>query len=161
MSRSLVILSIILTSGTVFETAHAQIETDDRTEQMMNNAHRLVAVDADGCLKNSDPDEIVVCASVDANRKYRLPFPELIARDQRIREPIPTGNAEFVNTGRCYIDASERKCFKGLPIMTVSFGGAGSGVDGPAGNLWRVIKPTVPDKDYVRQVQIKPNPPSE
>ncbi|QTD57253.1 hypothetical protein [Parasphingorhabdus cellanae] len=159
LSRSLVILSLILTFGTVFETAYAQIETVSRTDQLIDNAHQLVAVDADGCLKNSDPDEIVVCAAFDANRKYRLPFPELLERGQRIREPIPTGNAEYVNTGRCYVDASERKCFKGLPIMTISFGGPGGGVDGPAGKLWRVIKPTVPDEDYVKQVQIRANEP--
>lgn len=159
MSRSLVILSLILTSGTVFETAHAQIGTDDRTDQLIDNARQLVAVDADGCLKNSDPDEIVVCAAFDVNRQYRLPFPELLERDQRIREPLPTGNAEYVNTGRCYIDASERQCFKGLSLVTVSFGGAGGGVGGPAGRLWRVIKPTVPDEDYVKQVQIKANEP--
>ncbi len=161
MSRSLITLSVILTSSTFFETAHAQIEADDRTLQLIETAHQLVAVDADGCLKNSDPDEIVVCARFDANRKYRLPFPELIERDQRIREPIPTGNAEYVNTGRCYIDASERKCFKGLPIMSISFGGSGGGVGGPAGKLWRIIEPTVPDEDYVKQVQIKANDPAE
>lgn len=159
LSRSLVILSLILTSGTVFETAHAQIGIDDRTNQLIDNAHRLVAVDADGCLKNSDPDEIVVCGTFDANRKYRLPFPELLANGDRIRELIPNGNAEYVNTGRCYIDASERQCFKGLAIATISFGGAGGGVGGPAGRLWRVITPTIPDEDYVKQVQIKANEP--
>ncbi len=159
LSRSLVILSLILTSGTVFETAHAQIGIDDRTNQLIDNAHRLVAVDADGCLKNSDPDEIVVCGTFDANRKYRLPFPELLANGDRIRELIPNGNAEYVNTGRCYIDASERQCFKGLSLVTISFGGAGGGVGGPAGRLWEVIKPTVPDEDYVKQVQIKANEP--
>ncbi len=161
MSRSLVILSLILAPGAVIEAAHAQIETDDRTLELIEKAHRLVAVDADGCLKNTDPDEIVVCASFDANREYRLPFPELIAREQRIREPIPTGNAEYVNTRRCYVDASERKCFKGLSMLSVSFGGAGGGVGGPAGELWRVITPTVPDEDYVKQVQIKANKPEQ
>lgn len=159
MSRSLVILSLFLTFGAVFEIAHAQIATDQRTNQLIDNAHRLVAVDADGCLKNTDPDEIVVCGTFDANRKYRLPFPELLANGKRIREPIPTGNAEYVNTGRCYIDASERQCFKGLPLATISFGGAGGGVGGPAGKLWRVIKPIVPDEDYIKQVQVKANEP--
>lgn len=159
LSRSLVTLSLILTPGAVFETVHAQIATDDRTDQLIENAQRLVAVDADGCLKNSDPDEIVVCAAFDVNRQHRLPLPELLERGQRIREPIPTGDAEYVNTGRCYIDSSERKCFKGLSVVTVSFGGAGGGVSGPAGRLWRVIKPAVPDKDYVQQVMIKADEP--
>lgn len=161
MSRSLVTLSLILASGAVIEVAHAQIATEDRTQQLIETAHRLVAVDADGCLKNSDPDEIVVCASVDPNRKYRLPFPELISRDQRIREPIPQGNAEYVNTGRCYVDASERQCFKGLSVLSVSFGGAGGGVAGPAGKLWNIIEPTVPDADYVKQVQVRANEPDK
>lgn len=161
MSRSLVILSLILAPGAAFEIVHAQITTDDRTNQLIENAHRLVAVDADGCLKNTDPNEIVVCGSFDGNRKYRLPLPELIERGQRIREPIPTGNAEYVNTGRCYVDASERKCFKGLSLVSVSFGGSGGGVSGPAGQLWRVIKPAVPDEDYVKQVRIKANQPDQ
>ena len=161
MSRSLVILSLILAPGAVIEAAHAQITTDDSTLALIENARRLVAVDADGCLKNTDPDEIVVCASFDANRKYRLPFPELIVSEERIREPIPTGNAEFVNTGRCYVDASERKCFKGLPVFSVSFGGAGGGVGGPAGRLWQEITPGVPDENYVKQVQIKANKPEQ
>ncbi len=155
MSRSLITLSLILAYGAGFETAHAQLEPNDRTLQLVETAHRLVAVDADGCLQNSDPNEIVVCAAFDANRKYRLPFPELLANGDRVREPIPTGNAEYVNTGRCYIDASERQCFKGLPIVTVSFGGSGSGISGPAGRLWKTIEPTVPDEDYVKHAQIK------
>lgn len=159
MSRSLVILSAIMASGALFETGYAQITTDDRTHQLIENAHRLVAVDADGCLKNSDPDEIVVCATFDANRKHRLPFPELLVSGERVREPIPKGNAEYVNTGRCYIDASERQCFKGLPLVTISLGGSGGGVSGPAGKLWRVIEPGIPDEDYVKQVQIKANDP--
>ncbi|QJB70325.1 hypothetical protein [Parasphingorhabdus halotolerans] len=123
-------------------------------EQMIVNANKLVAVDADGCLKNDRADEIIVCGAFDANRRHRLPFPELIERGQRISEPIPQGDAQYVNTGRCYIDASERKCFKGLHIVSVGFGGAGGGVSGPAGRLWKVIDPGVPDEDYVKRAQI-------
>ena len=74
MSRSLIPLLFILTPGAV--QAQADIY-DERVKALMTNAQRLVAVDADGCLINEDPNEIVVCAAFDPNRKYRLPFPEL------------------------------------------------------------------------------------
>ncbi|MEP3226723.1 MAG: hypothetical protein ABJO01_12165 [Parasphingorhabdus sp.] len=156
MSRRLVIFSLFVVSSLTGEMAQAQNETEDRTEKLLENAKRLVAVDADGCLKNSRPDEIVVCAAFDANRQHRLPFPELLDRGERVREPLPTANADYINTGRCYVDSSERKCFKGLPLVTISFGGTGGGVGGPAGKLWRVIEPTVPDEDYVKQAQVRP-----
>lgn len=161
MSRSLVTLSLILTPAAVIGAAHAQLPMNDRTDQLIENAHRLVAVDADGCLQNTNPDEIVVCGAIDSNSKYRLPLPQPIERGERIREPIPQGNAEYVNTSSCYIDASERKCFKGLSVIGASFGGAGGGVDGPAGRLWRVIKQEVPDEVYIKQVQIRANAPDE
>ena len=156
MSRSLVLLSLILIPSLA---GAQQTPPIDRTDALIANAKRLVAVDADGCLKNGNENEIIVCANFDPNRKHRLPFPELAATSgERKREPIPNGNPEIIQQGRCYITYNERNCFKGVPIFSVLFGGTGGGVKGPAGKLWNSIKQTVPDEDYVKQVQIKANP---
>ena len=155
MSRRLLLLPLFFVSTSI--QAQAPIEKD-RTSEMIERAHRLVAVDADGCLKSYDKNEIIVCGAFDANRKHRLPFPELAAKPgERKREPLPKGNAEIVQQGRCYVTLDERNCFKGLPLMTVSFGRGGGGLGGPAGRLWRVIEPQVPDEDYVKQVQVRAN----
>ena len=156
MSRWLLALLVI---GCLFEVeAVAQpSEKPDRVAQLVANAKKLVAVDADGCLATSNPNEIVVCSAFDANRKHRLPIPELAADPgKRIRVPLPNGNAEIVQGGRCYVTMNERNCFKGVPLMTVSFGGNGGGVGGPAGRLWRVIEPPIPDEDYVKQAKVRP-----
>jgi len=138
----------------------AQPTADNRSQALLEKAHRMVAVDADGCLKTYNAKEIVVCAKFDADRKHRLPFPELAIEPGKPlpRGEIPNGNPEIVQQGRCYITMDERNCFKGVPLMSVAFGGKGGGVSGPAGKLWRVIEDPVPDEDYVKQVQIKKNP---
>ena len=154
MSRSLVPLFLILCPAPIQAQSPVQ---DTRSEALIANARKMVAVDADGCLINDNPNEIVVCARADPNRQHRLPFPEL-ARipGERVRDPLPDANAEIVQQGRCYVTFNERNCFKGLPLMNLSFGGEGGGVGGPAGKLWSVIQPEVPDKDYVEQARIKP-----
>ncbi len=152
MSRSLIPMILFL----VPSIASAQsVGQTDSAKQMVENARTLVAVDADGCLKNTNKEEIVVCGAFDANRQHRLPFPELVEHGERIREPIPKGNAEYVTQGRCYVTYTERNCFKGVPLMTISFGGPGGSVGDPAGRLWKVITPEVPDDDYVKQVMVK------
>lgn len=154
MSRSLVLLFLILCPG----IGHAQnLEPDERTLQLVANAKKLVAVDADGCLINSNPDEIIVCAGFDPNRVHRLPFPELaVDPTLRVSDPLPKGNAQIVQQTRCYVTYSERNCFKGLSLVSISFGGPGGGVDGSAGNLWSTIQPQVADEDFVKRAQIKP-----
>ncbi len=153
MSRSLVLLFLILCPG----IGHAQkLQPDERTLQLVANAKKLVAVDADGCLINSNPDEIIVCAGFDPNRAHRLPFPELaVDPTLRVSDPLPKGNAQIVQQTRCYVTYSERNCFKGLSLVTISFGGAGGGVDGSSGNLWSTIQPQVADEDFVKRAQIK------
>ncbi len=154
MSRSLIPLILFSLPGTALAQS---TDPAGSAEQMIENARKLVAVDADGCLKNYNKDEIVVCGAFDANRQHRLPFPELVESGERIREPIPKGNPEYVTQGRCYVTYTERNCFKGVPLMTVSLGGSGGGIGGPAGRLWRAIKPEIPDDDYVKQAMVKPN----
>lgn len=158
MSRSLVLLLLILCPG----IGHAQnLSPDERTQQLVDNARKLVAVDADGCLINSNPDEIIVCAGFDPNRAHRLPFPELAVDPAlRVSDPLPKGNAQIVQQTRCYVTYSERNCFKGLSLVTISFGGAGGGVGGPVGDLWSTIQPEVPEEDYVKRAQIKPLDPA-
>lgn len=133
------------------------LEPSDKTGQLLAHAKKLVAVDADGCLLYREADEIVVCGMPEIDREQRLPFPALaVDPNKRIREPIPDANAEIVQQGRCYVTLNERNCFKGVPLMSVSLGGGGSGVGGPVGRLWRIVEPPVPDEDYVKQVQVKP-----
>ncbi|GAB5486873.1 MAG: hypothetical protein Pars2KO_04430 [Parasphingorhabdus sp.] len=134
-----------------------QYEPSDKTEQLLAQAKKLVAVDADGCLLYREANEIVVCGLPEIDRQQRLPFPELaVDPNKRVREPIPQGDSEIVQQGRCYVTMSERNCFKGLSLMSVSIGGKGSGVSGPVGRLWRLVEPPVPDEDFVKQVQVKP-----
>ncbi len=149
MSRWLLLL-IFIPSICTADTG----QRNDRTGQLMAQAKMLVAVDADGCLLNKEPNVIVVCGMPEIDREQRLPFPELaVDPNKRIREPMPKGNPEIVQQGRCYVTMNERNCFKGLSIVSVSFG---SNASGPVGRLWRVIEPPVPDEGYLKQVQIKP-----
>ena len=160
MSRRLIVLSVVFVSG-FFASGLVLAQSplpDARTQQMMETAHRLVAVDADGCLKSFDENEIVVCGIPRIDREQRLPYPSLAAiPGERVRDVLPNGNPEIIQQGRCYITMNERNCFKGVPLMTLSIGGSGSGVEGPAGRLWGVIKPPAPDDDFVKQAQIKQN----
>lgn len=152
MSRWLLLIALI-PSISFAQT----LEPSDQTGRLMAHAKKLVAVDADGCLLYREANEIVVCGLPEIDREQRLPFPALaIDPNKRIREPIPDANAEIVQQGRCYVTMDERNCFKGLSIVSVSIGGRGSGVDGPVGRLWQIVKPPVPDEDYVKQVQVKP-----
>ena len=152
MSRWLLLIALIPTVSSA-----QPFEPSDKTNQLLAHAKKLVAVDADGCLLHREANEIVVCGMPEIDREQRLPFPSLVADpNKRIREPIPAANAEIVQQGRCYVTYNERNCFKGVPLMSVSIGGNGGGIDGPVGKLWRIVEPPVPDEDYVKQVQVKP-----
>jgi len=103
----------------------------------------------------------VVCGIPEIDRQQRLPFPALTAESgERIREPLPKGNLEIVQQGRCYVTMDERNCFKGLSVVSVNFGGSGGGVGGAAGRVWQAVKPDVPDEDYVKQAMIRPLAPT-
>jgi len=159
MSRRLVILSLVLSiGGFVPGLSYAQSSPPDaRTQKLLEVAHRLVAVDADGCLKSFDENEIVVCGIPRIDREHRLPFPGLTAEPgKRERVIVPRGNAEIVQQGRCYVTMNERNCFKGATIFSVKLGSGGGGVGGAAGRLWKTVEPPVPDEDYVKQAQIRP-----
>ncbi|WP_417622902.1 hypothetical protein [Parasphingorhabdus sp.] len=131
----------------------------DRTGQLLENARQLLAVDADGCLVYRPDDEIVVCGTPAIDRLQRLPFPELAAQSgERIREPLPKANPEIVQQGRCYVTMNERSCFKGLSLVSVSFGGSGMG--GAAGRVWQAVAPDLPDEDYVKQAMVRPLAPA-
>ncbi|MGB5724323.1 MAG: hypothetical protein WBM39_07890 [Parasphingorhabdus sp.] len=127
----------------------------------MEKANQLVAVDADGCLLYRPDDVIVVCGMPEIDRQQRLPFPELAAdAGERIREPLPKANPGIIQQGRCYVTMNERNCFKGLPLVSVSFGGSGRGVGGAAGRVWQAVAPDIPAADYVKQAMIRPLSPA-
>ena len=153
MSRQVLCILLLVPSA----AAGQSVGPEDRTISLVEKARQLVAVDADGCLLRRTKDEIVVCGTSETDRQQRLPFPELaLDAGERIREPIPKGNPEIVQQGRCYVTMTERNCFKGVPIVSVSFGGAGGGVGGAAGRVWSAVNPGVPDEDYVRQAMVRP-----
>ncbi|ATW03685.1 hypothetical protein [Sphingorhabdus sp. YGSMI21] len=150
MSRQVILILLLISSA-----ALAQDEIPaERTAEILDNARKLTAVDADGCLVYRSSDEIVVCGTPEIDRLQRLPFPELATvAGQRIREPLPKGNPAIVQQGRCYVTMDERNCFQGVSLLTV---GSGGGVGGAAARLWQVVSPDIPDEDYVQQALIKP-----
>ena len=155
MSRWLVFASLIACAA----PAAAQENPADRSEQLLEKAHRLVAVDADGCLKTYNAKEIVVCGKFDANRKHRLPFPELaVDPGKRIRQAIPNGNPEIVQQGKCYVTMNERNCHSGKLISVTMGGGKGVSVGTPAGRLWRVIEAPENEESFIKKSQMDDSP---
>ncbi|WP_417611344.1 hypothetical protein [Parasphingorhabdus sp.] len=157
MSRQVFLILLLMPSAAIGQIA----QPTERTHQLMENARQLAAVDADGCLLMRTTDEIVVCGIPEIDREQRLPYPELAAEPgARIREPLPKGNPQIVQQGRCYVTMNERNCFKGLSVLSVGLGGSGGGVGGAAGRIWQAVTPDVPDDDYVKQAMIRPLAPA-
>ena len=157
MSRQVFLITLLIPSMALAQP----LPPSDRTHQLLKNARQLAAVDADGCLLYRPTGEIVVCGIPEIDRQQRIPFPELATEPgERIREPQPKGNPEIVQQGRCYVTMNERNCFKGLSVVSVSFGGSGGEVGGAAGRVWQAVTPDVPDEDYVKQAMIKPLAPA-
>ena len=157
MSRQVFLILWLVPSAAMGQA----LSSEARTNQLIENAKQLVAVDADGCLLHRPDEVIVVCGMSEIDRQQRLPFPELAAdAGERIREPIPKANPEIIQQGRCYVTMNERNCFKGLSLVSVSFGGSDGGVGGAAGRVWRSVAPDVPDEDYVKQAMVRPLSPA-
>ncbi len=157
MSRQVFLILLLVPTA----AAGQVVSFEDRTNQLIENTKQLIAVDADGCLLYRPDDEIVVCGLPEIDRQQRLPFPELTAEaGERIREPLPKGNPGIIQQGRCYVTMNERNCFKGLPVVSVSFGGNSGGVGGAVGRIWQAVAPDLPDEDYVKQAMIKPLSPA-
>lgn len=158
MSRQVFLILLLVPSAAWGQVAPA----NDRTNQLLQNARQLAAVDADGCLLFNPTDDIVVCGMPEIDREQRLPYPELAAQSgERIREPLPRANPEIIQQGSCYVTMNERNCFKGLSVVSTSFGGSGGGgVGGAAGRVWQAVSPEVPDEDYVKQAMIRPLAPA-
>lgn len=157
MSRQVLLILLLVPSA----VAGQVLSPEARTSQLMEKANQLVAVDADGCLLYRPDDVIVVCGMPEIDRQQRLPFPELAAdAGERIREPLPKANPGIIQQGRCYVTMNERNCFKGLPLVSVSFGGSGRGVGGAAGRVWQAVAPDIPAADYVKQAMIRPLSPA-
>ncbi|AMO72726.1 hypothetical protein [Sphingorhabdus sp. M41] len=157
MSRQVFLILLLIPSAVLSQS----IEPSDRTHQLLDNARQLAAVDAEGCLLFRSTDEIVVCGTPEIDRQQRLPYPELTAEPgERIRELLPRANPGIIQQGRCYVTMNERNCFKGLSVLSVSFGGSGGGVGGAAGRIAQAVNPDLPDEDYVKQAMIRPLAPS-
>ena len=90
MSRLLIAAFALLASA---QSAPAQQVSDADMQAQIEKARRLVAVDAEGCVKYPQNDEIVVCGENPENKRQRLdPEP---ADDDRIRrgEAVSTERA--------------------------------------------------------------------
>jgi|GEM_PF-909511 len=157
MSRQVILILFLIPSTAMGQAGLPR----DRIIEMMEHARQLTAVDADGCLLYRSDDEIVVCGTPEIDRLQRLPFPELTTEPgERMREPLPNGNAGIVQQGRCHVTMNERNCFRGLSVLSVSIGGSGSRVAGAAGSILQAVSPGLPDADYVKQAMIRPLSPS-
>lgn len=67
MSRLLVAAFVLLTAPAI-----AQQTSDAEIAAQIENARRLVAVDAEGCIKYPQSDEIVVCGENPENKRQKL-----------------------------------------------------------------------------------------
>ncbi|MEJ6594232.1 hypothetical protein [Parasphingorhabdus sp.] len=132
MSRQVFLILSLIPSAALGQF----VQSSDRTHQLLENFREFASVDADGCLLFRPTDEILVCGIPEIDRQQRLPYPELTAKSVgRIREPLPKANPEIVKQSRCYVAMNEHDCFKGLSVVSVSFGGSVGGVGGAAGPL--------------------------
>jgi hypothetical protein len=136
------------------------IAPPDNTDQLLATAQRLTAVDADGCLKYRRTDEIVVCGQPEIDREMRLPFPELAKTPgERERNPLPGGNPEIVQQGRCYVTVDERNCFKGVRLLTVGVGRGGAKLNGgTAVQLWQRVEAPMPTDKFAKAAVRKAEP---
>jgi len=158
MSRQVFLFLLLIPAA----ASGQSLQPGDRTSELVENARKLAAVDADGCLLYRPTEEIVVCGLPEIDRQQRLPFPELAAdAGDRIREPLPRANPGIVQQGRCYVTMDERNCFKGLSVVSVGIGGNGGNVGGGVGRVLQAVTPEVPDRDYVKQAMIRPLAPAE
>lgn len=124
-------------------------------EEASARFERLTAVDADGCLKHREgeelgPNVIIVCGRNPENEKYRLPLPELTQRNGVVdRDPLRTASAASVDAGSCGTligdigcSAQQLRSVVGTNRARSVLGGIGAifGTDGP-----------VPSADYGEQ----------
>lgn len=118
MSRRLLALLLIFLP---LDVSAQSLEPDDRTWQILDKAKLLTGVDADGCLINQAPDEIVVCARADPSREYRLPLPQLGQAGDRVRRgEIPSASAARVRQGSCgTVGQDFSGCTGGLDVLSI------------------------------------------
>ena len=136
MSRLLVAAMALSAS-----VASAQPVRDDEIAKQIEKARRLVAVDAEGCVKYPATDEIVVCGENPDNKSQRV-FRDRGAPDEdRIRM------GEAVSTKRA------AACLRGDNMCKIYMKGVGMGfgyVPPPAIPLEEVLK-GLPEPDMVVQ----------
>lgn len=108
MSRLLVVALVISASPVA-----AQRLNDEEIAAQIENAQRLVAVDAEGCVKYPQNDEIVVCGENPDNKSQRA-FQESELDENRLRrgEAISSRRAAECLTG----DTMCKRYMKGVGI---------------------------------------------
>ena len=148
MSRWLLLIPLIFMSSPVFAQDQSP---DSRSREILERARQLTAVDADGCLLNTNADEIVVCASFDPNREHRLPFPGLTAsgEDPIIRGDIPRASAARVKQGRCGTQITDSGCTGGLDVLSIF---------GLLGTKFLGVEENIPDGNYAKEIQTQHQP---
>lgn len=105
----------------------------------IERARRLVAVDADGCVKYPQNDEIVVCGENEDNKSQR------IFRDGR------DGGEDRIRTGEAISSKRAAACIRGDSMCKIYMKGIGIGfgyVPPPAIPLDEVLK-GLPEPDMV------------
>ena len=110
MSR-LLVAAVALSASVV----SAQPMSDDEIAEQIEKARRLVAVDAEGCVKYPKTDEIVVCGENPDNESQRL-FRDAQGTDEdRIRR------GEAISSKRA------AACLRGDPMCKIYMKGVGIG----------------------------------
>ena len=71
MSRLLIAIFILMAAATQ-AAAQTALRADDPAAAQIERARRMVAVDADGCVKYRRNDEIVVCGENPDNKSQRI-----------------------------------------------------------------------------------------
>jgi hypothetical protein len=99
----------------------AQTASDSAIAAMIENQHRIVALDSDGCAKYPEADVIVVCGTPQEERDRKL-FQNGVAADRiRVGEAISTTRAAQKNWKDCENIGSGLGCIQ-LPGKSVPFG---------------------------------------
>ena len=134
MSR-LLVAAVALSASVV----SAQPMSDDEIAEQIEKARRLVAVDAEGCVKYPKTDEIVVCGENPDNESQRL-FRDAQGTDEdRIRR------GEAISSKRA------AACLRGDTMCKIYMKGVGMGfgyVPPPAIPLEEVLK-GLPEPDMI------------
>ena len=149
MSRQVFLIALLVPSAAMGQAS----SSEGRTNQLIENAKQLVAVDADGCLLHRPDEVIVVCGMSEIDRMQRLPFPELAGPNRNggpHRGEIPAANSSRVVSGSCGVSLQDSSCSTERLKFVVGNGKGGRILDG----LQKFVggeNGDVPTEDYQQQ----------